>query len=582
MRERRCHPRVTDQTVIFPDLNSDRSRKFAQLAIWMLIAGAVVYGLLEVIRLSWVCDDAFISFRYARNLVNGLGLVFNAGEQVEGYTNFLWTIIMAGGMLLKLDPVPLSMVLGVLSYFATIGIFAFLSWQLRAKENRHHLLVPITAIALLVHHEFHVYATSGLETMWTTMLVSLGFALLVLGRSPRFLLSAGIALTAAALSRPDAMIFYVMAILFVAVSSRPIFRSLGLFLLPLAIIYLPYWFMRYSYYGYSFPNTYYAKSADLPYYSQGIEYLWLYVKTYYVLLLAPVSALVLLVARFRYWTRFPIEDCRARALVLAVLFAVPYLLYVVRSGGDFMFGRFLIPITPILILLIELLISELLAKARYLIPVGLAIVLAMLLRNNQFAETRMIGYVADEPAFYPDTWREKAEDMGGRMREYFKGTDASVAFKGQYAIYAYYSEVPVAIEATTGLTDEFIAHQPITQRGRPGHEKTTPQAYLVSRGVTFMFKGGIAPKSYVDSLTLIDFGDFPAYVVTYHNALMDRLKQYPEVKFTDIRATLDTMISQIPHQPREQIELWHMFLKSYYFDHNIDSARQQPFLEALN
>ena len=34
----------------------------------------------------WTADDAFISFRYARNLVDGLGLVFNAGERVEGFT----------------------------------------------------------------------------------------------------------------------------------------------------------------------------------------------------------------------------------------------------------------------------------------------------------------------------------------------------------------------------------------------------------------------------------------------------------------------------------------------------------------
>ena len=41
-----------------------------------------------------VQDDAFISFRYAKNLANGSGLVFNSGERVEGYTNFLWTLIL--------------------------------------------------------------------------------------------------------------------------------------------------------------------------------------------------------------------------------------------------------------------------------------------------------------------------------------------------------------------------------------------------------------------------------------------------------------------------------------------------------
>ena len=39
-------------------------------------------------------DDAFISFRYAANLARGDGLVFNPGmPPVEGYTNFLWTVL---------------------------------------------------------------------------------------------------------------------------------------------------------------------------------------------------------------------------------------------------------------------------------------------------------------------------------------------------------------------------------------------------------------------------------------------------------------------------------------------------------
>ena len=49
--------------------------------------------------LAWlnrfIQDDAFISFRYSHNLVRGLGLVWNPGDRVEGYTSFLWTLIMA-------------------------------------------------------------------------------------------------------------------------------------------------------------------------------------------------------------------------------------------------------------------------------------------------------------------------------------------------------------------------------------------------------------------------------------------------------------------------------------------------------
>ena len=45
---------------------------------------------------AWfLTDDAFISFRYTRNLLEGHGLVFNPGERVEGYTNFLWILELA-------------------------------------------------------------------------------------------------------------------------------------------------------------------------------------------------------------------------------------------------------------------------------------------------------------------------------------------------------------------------------------------------------------------------------------------------------------------------------------------------------
>src|SRR4051812_49273934 len=48
-------------------------------------------------------DDAMISMRFARNFANGLGLVWNAGERVQGYTNPAWTFLMAGVQML---PIP--------------------------------------------------------------------------------------------------------------------------------------------------------------------------------------------------------------------------------------------------------------------------------------------------------------------------------------------------------------------------------------------------------------------------------------------------------------------------------------------
>src|SRR5260221_9972554 len=48
-------------------------------------------------------DDSYIAFRYAANLANGVGPVWNVGERVEGYTNPLWVLFMAAFARCKLD-----------------------------------------------------------------------------------------------------------------------------------------------------------------------------------------------------------------------------------------------------------------------------------------------------------------------------------------------------------------------------------------------------------------------------------------------------------------------------------------------
>jgi hypothetical protein len=62
----------------------------------------------------WVQDDAYVSFRYAKHLVEGHGLVYNIGERVEGYTNFLWTLLAAIPLAAGFDdPLPFMHALGV-------------------------------------------------------------------------------------------------------------------------------------------------------------------------------------------------------------------------------------------------------------------------------------------------------------------------------------------------------------------------------------------------------------------------------------------------------------------------------------
>src|SRR3990172_4480211 len=70
-----------------------------------LAALLLFIGSWRAVSLAWVCDDSFISFRYAEHLIQGHGLVYNAGERVEGYSNLLWTLLVALWMRASIDPI---------------------------------------------------------------------------------------------------------------------------------------------------------------------------------------------------------------------------------------------------------------------------------------------------------------------------------------------------------------------------------------------------------------------------------------------------------------------------------------------
>ena len=92
---------------------------------WVL-ALIVIGGIIGAWHLRWVCDDAFISYRYAENLAGGYGLVFNHGEKVEGYTNFLWTLVLSIASSSGFPLPQSSMILGLSCWaLALLG----LSWR---------------------------------------------------------------------------------------------------------------------------------------------------------------------------------------------------------------------------------------------------------------------------------------------------------------------------------------------------------------------------------------------------------------------------------------------------------------------
>ena len=81
-------------------------------------------------------DDAFIPFRYLANLFAGHGLVYNPGERVWGYTNFLWIALLAPPIAGGIDPLAAARALGLLSNAVVlVWVLAFLPADVDATRR---------------------------------------------------------------------------------------------------------------------------------------------------------------------------------------------------------------------------------------------------------------------------------------------------------------------------------------------------------------------------------------------------------------------------------------------------------------
>jgi arabinofuranosyltransferase len=286
-------------------------------------------------------DDAYISFRYAQNLLNGEGLVFNPGERVEGYTNFLWTIILAAFMRLGLDPSAVSIVLGAAFSVGTL----WLVYQFSRLACPAQPLIPLVAsLALAVDGSFALWAVSGMETSMFAFLVVGALACHVWEwRQSKPGLLSGALLALASMTRPEGLLVFVVLLLHQVVARLLVRRELpgsaeiakaGVFV----GVYLPYYLWRYYYYGFLLPNTFYAKVTvhDVgAQYQRGLGYVATFGRLHLGWVLPLLASVPLIKRRFSFW------------LTSLVAVVVAYVSYIVYVGGDWSVGRFFVPILPL-------------------------------------------------------------------------------------------------------------------------------------------------------------------------------------------------------------------------------------------
>jgi hypothetical protein len=562
----------------------NRRLLLAGITVALLLAGALAAWLLW-----WTTDDAYISFRYARNLAEGHGLVFNEGERVEGYSNFLWTLWVAAGLSLGFEAEGWANLWGLVFYLGSILLLVWNheTWNRRVADARWW--IPVAALGAVTHRDWAVWATGGLETSLYTFLLLAAYLIVVWQTtSMRWLVLAGSIAGLASLTRPDGVMLAVMIGLFVLAYGRPRFKTATAYGISFAIIWLSFLAWRFWYYGDIVPNTYYAKSAWLAWYEQGWHYLVLYFEKYWVLLFGP--GLLLAVFAIAAIRKPVLQDESGERwklhVLLAALLAAAYTFYIVRVGGDFMFARMLIPVTPFYLILLERGLMAIFRTRPLYGHYALIILIAlMVVTPPPVTGSDWRHGVADERLYYTDkrvTVLDRDAEVLGR---YFEGLPVRVAFFGSEAIIMYKARFRVAIEGNAGLTEPEVAKQPLKERGRVGHEKHASIEYLIEkRKAHFTFSS--VPEKLLDLKNVIpevivDFGDgVYGQALHWDPAIMDALRRRG-AKVPDFIGRLDQYIGTLDQVSDAELHEAYDQLRLYYFMHVDDPARESAFLSRL-
>lgn len=335
------------------------------LPVLLIVLVAAVNGLLW---LGVMMDDAYISFRYALNLGQGRGLVYNPGEHVEGYTNFLWTLTAAGAEALGVSAVWVMPWVGFVCLLALVAIVT--SRAAEGLDRRTGILAATAAgIPLALHPGLGFYGVTGLESVAFALFVFLAVSAGTRARPERF----AVWTTVAFLTRPEAALIGVAGAVWYFVRGirtrdwSPFVRTTSIFVALIG----PYLLFKFWWFGSILPNTLAAKPPDP------------FIGVYYVLrtggewLVAAIAVVAVATAR---------RDSVARVLGLTGLLG---LLVVMLEGGDWMpLDRFLVPWLGCIALGLGLSVAGNVGKTRgVLLMVSLALAVAGIARGAAYRPT---------------------------------------------------------------------------------------------------------------------------------------------------------------------------------------------------
>jgi hypothetical protein len=488
-------PTAEPQQGASPPGRTKAARRFS-LALLALGASAL---LALVGHVEFLVDDAFISLRFARNWVELGTPVFNSfelgpgGQPVEGFSNLLWTALLAvlywaGAPFPELlGPVQLSMAMGVL-----IVQLRFVTNELRLGRVGEFASVALLATSA----PFVAWASGGMETTLFTLLLT-SFLVGLLRRELRRPSDlASLALTAAAVCAVRVEgILWVLGAAAAVITAESMFSGEGLGALrrhrqrllwvavAAAVAVAAQLLWRQATFGEWLPNTVAAKTGGgAEVMGRGLRQ----VATWALVSVTPIAALAMTLPALRH------PSGRARVAAGASLFlALGFVAYNALVGGDWMpFFRFLAPCTPALALLAAVGIDRAPRGAGIALALGLTVAQPLPLFDLHIAPEGLrsaLRFRSFKGGYRTEAQRiEVARENEGNFTLLGKALAAEIrpgdvlAF-GPIGSPGWFAPSLDFVDRN-GLVTPSVARREVKSGGTAGHEKRVPHAWFLDHG----------------------------------------------------------------------------------------------------
>jgi len=445
-----------------------RLSRWELAALLALLGGCALHGL----YFDHIADDAYISFRYAANLAAGHGLVFNPGEYVMGYSNFLWVVLLSAAEWLGVASPRAAPLLGIVLGW---GIVVLVAGHLRAAFGGSG---PALAGALLLatNGTFALWLVAGLEGPLFALLLTASVVVALrtgVDAAPRRFGWLGVLLGLAAITRPEG-VFYGPVIGIALWLRRPDRARARAVAGSLAIglsIFGVFTAWAYAYYGDPLPNPYYTKFHPLSWelLTRGGQIALWFAMAYGGMPIVVLAAWAVLCGR------------RASAGWLPLAICVAFAAFFVRVGGDGQaYYRMWFWVLPMLALLLGETVAKLAGSSqRALRAWGVALVAMVAVANLQHSVSGAeIGRVRHDEMLSRDVGLIAAE-----LAEQHPGARVAANNVG---VLTYVSRLEVI--DMLGLTDRHIARAPGKQVQFPAHE-SHDGGYVLDREPDIIFYG---------------------------------------------------------------------------------------------